>query len=84
MEKYLINLGNAVEYADSPEDLADRLYRVATSRKKYDKLTEGQMEIMDLWVGNPDGAAKETVRKEIDSVVGKNIRTPFQQAQNRE
>jgi hypothetical protein len=58
LQPFILNLGNAVEYADSPEDLKARLEdHLSRSAVIPSELNPAVSEILREWVGNDDGVA---------------------------
>lgn len=66
MGPYLIDYENAVEYANSPEDLTARLIRHARSpRPPRLDLPEESRRVLKRWLHNDDGRAGERVRAAV-------------------
>ena len=62
MQRYVISLGDAVEYADSPDDLTRRLKHHASARVPVPaELGSTRVEALQHWCGNSDGRAGERV-----------------------
>jgi len=65
MQQYLVDLGNAVEYARSPDALVGRLLGVARSETHITRgleLAPAQKAVLERWTGNADGHSGERVR----------------------
>ena len=70
MRDHIIDLGAAVDYADSPEQLIEMLSHYAEQREEIpSELTSSAAQALNYWVGNDDGQAGrrvlEAVRAEI-------------------
>ena len=62
LKPYIVDFEDAVEYAFSPDDLIDRLRRHALNPKPVNPgLSQGDIGILEKWVGNADGLAGERV-----------------------
>ena len=64
---YIIELGETVNYADSPNDLIEKLAYFARQSQEPEStvLQEKQHQILDYWTGNPDGNATERARRAV-------------------
>jgi len=70
MKPYVIHMGDAVEYATSPDDLVDKLRTAALARRTLNAdLHDASIRALDKWVGNSDGRAGERVRNIIRSEI---------------
>ena len=66
MFPYIVDLGGAVDYARSPEELITRLREEAIARRSVpEELDAGTIRVLDHWVGNSDGRASERVRSAV-------------------
>ena len=66
MQSYIIDLEDAVEYADSPQDLVSRLGSYALNpQPPIVNLTKTKTQMLNKWVGNSDGLAGERVREAL-------------------
>lgn len=62
LKPYIVDFEDAVEYAVSPDDLIDRLRGHALNPKPINlELSQGDIGILERWVGNADGLAGERV-----------------------
>ncbi len=71
-QPYMLNLGECVSYAHSPEELAQVLADMARSpEQKKDPATLDQetRELIDFYIGNADGRTAERVRAETERVI---------------
>ncbi|MBN2059256.1 MAG: hypothetical protein JW882_02460 [Deltaproteobacteria bacterium] len=69
---YIIDLRDAVEYADSPEDLVKKLLKYCTESShivKMSYLNQIQVDVLNRFTGNTDGKSGSRVRDVIDMVV---------------
>lgn len=74
MQPYIIDLGDAVQYAGTPRELTDLLVRHAREPQRPPAvLPETVCRVLDRWLFNSDGEAgrrvREAVRAEIDTSV---------------
>ena len=70
MKPYVVHMGDAAEYAASPDDLVDKLRTAALARRTLNAdLREASIRALDRWVGNSDGRAGERVRNIIRSEI---------------
>lgn len=66
MQPYIVDLENAVEYADSPDDLMDRLRERALAKPSgSSELDAARKRVLQRWSGNPDGCSGKRVRDTI-------------------
>jgi hypothetical protein len=67
MLPWIADLGSAVEYARSPEQLVARLSEVASGRVPIIPAELGRpaVEALEFWAGNADGRASQRVRASI-------------------
>jgi glycosyltransferase involved in cell wall biosynthesis len=66
MQAYVVNLEDAVEYADSPGDLIDRLRRHALGSGLIETiLPQRKVRVLEKWVGNADGMSGHRVREAL-------------------
>ena len=62
MQPYIVHLEDAVEYADSPDELVKRLRKHALNPTPVErKLSTTTARVLEKWVGNPDGLAGRRV-----------------------
>jgi hypothetical protein len=71
MRDHIIDLGNAVDYAGSPEEMIEIICRYIGEPSKIPRvLTSEAAQVLKYWVGNEDGAAGQrvlnAVRAEIE------------------
>ena len=78
LQAFILNLGNAVEYAESPQDLIARIEgRLASPATILGELNQEVSEILRKWVGNEDGAAGPRVLAAVrDEIARKAWRPP--------
>ena len=70
MKPYVIHMGEAAEYATSPDDLVIKLRTAALARRTLRaELPDASIQALDKWVGNSDGRAGERVRDIIRSEI---------------
>ena len=63
MIPYVVDLEDAVDHADSPEGLIEKLRAAALARQPSPaKLDTARLRALERWVGNPDGHAGERMR----------------------
>lgn len=66
MQPYIVDMGRAVTYARSSDELVGLLAACALiSDPPVESLGAEVEELLDRWVGNPDGAAGQRVRKAL-------------------
>jgi glycosyltransferase involved in cell wall biosynthesis len=66
MQPYLVDLEDAVEYAESPEELAELLVRCARERRQPSAdLPAATARVLDKWLFNSDGQAGLRVREAV-------------------
>jgi len=66
MQPYIVDMGRAVTYAHSSEDLLERLSAIMTKNNVPSESLDPEMEdLLDKWVGNPDGAAGQRVKSAL-------------------
>ena len=66
MQPYIVDLGEAVEYSDTPDNLVTRLrYYVDHPKPVTAELSPDVSFILEKWVGNPDGLAGQRVREAL-------------------
>jgi len=66
MQPFIVDMEDAVEYADSPDGLVKILYRYATDSGFQERVLDGKKKrILEKWVGNADGFAGERVRNAV-------------------
>ena len=58
-------MGEAVDYAGSPDELVDLLDRYVDEGRIETTLPERKLRQLDFWLGNPDGRASERAYREI-------------------
>ncbi len=65
LRPFAVDYGLGVDYAETADDLTDRLLDYATRSQDGPEgtaLTSDQQETLNMWAGNPDGRAGERVR----------------------
>lgn len=66
MQAYIVDMGRVVTYAHSSEDLVERLAAAVTKTVVPSRSLDPEVEeILDKWVGNPDGAAGQRVKSAV-------------------
>ena len=66
MQPFIVDMEDAVEYADSSDELVNILYRHATDSGFQERNLDGKKKrILEKWVGNADGLAGERVRHAV-------------------
>ena len=66
MQPYIVNLEDAVDYAESPDMLVTRLRTHALEeRRNTPDLDESRQRVLQSWTGNPDGFSGKRVRDAI-------------------
>ncbi|MBW1802133.1 MAG: hypothetical protein JRJ85_15560, partial [Deltaproteobacteria bacterium] len=71
MQPYIVDLGEAVEYADTPDSLVRRLrYYIDHPRPVTAELNQEVSGILEKWAGNPDGLAGQRVREALLKELG--------------
>jgi len=71
---YIIDLEDAVQYADSPEKLIEMLKKAALKRYNNEDLSvlsPSKQRLLKKWLGNSDAQAGHRVKKVIEEVVYK-------------
>jgi hypothetical protein len=68
---YIIDLGEAVQYADSPKELEDKLIHACKNGagRCADELNPQQIEVLEYYGGNSDGHAGTRVREAVTALV---------------
>jgi len=72
MQSYIVHLEDAVEYAESPDDLIQRLRKHALNPIPAEsKLPTRNARVLEKWVGNADGLAGERVCEAVLNETGR-------------
>jgi hypothetical protein len=72
LQPFILDLGNAVEYSESPEDLKRRIEDHAARPAMIPSgLSPEVSEILKKWVGNHDGASGSRVLAAVRSEIGR-------------
>lgn len=72
MHPYIVDLEEAVEYAESPDDLVIRLKGHALAdASPVRELNHMTQNVLDKWLGNSDGLAGKRVRKVLMNEINK-------------
>ncbi|MEW5725751.1 MAG: hypothetical protein AB1896_21760, partial [Thermodesulfobacteriota bacterium] len=72
LKPYLLDFGDAVHYADSPGQLQEMMLRFARPQEAEGETAAKQAaldNLMDQWLGNPDGRAGERVREAVIGII---------------
>ncbi len=76
-EPYIVDLGGAAIYADSPEDLAMRLRTLAEAARPVPaELAKQELDLLETWTGNPDGNAAKRAADALWAEVGEQGKRP--------
>ena len=66
MQPYIVNLEDAVDYAESPDMLVARLREHALEkRRNSSELDQSRQRVLQSWTGNPDGFSGKRVRDAV-------------------
>jgi len=70
MTPFMLDMGKAVDYARTPEELVEILVRHAGNQEAIsNSLSDQKKDVLKKWVGNPDGRAGERLRQAIIRIV---------------
>jgi hypothetical protein len=73
MQPFVVDLGDAVDYADDPLALGHRLAELARSRvPPLAELPDASREVLETWLFNADGRAGERVRSAVRAEIACN------------
>jgi hypothetical protein len=73
MRPFVVDLGDAVDYADDPRALGERLAELARSRVPPSAgLPDTSREVLEAWLFNADGRAGERVRSAVRAEIARN------------
>lgn len=69
---YIVDMGAAVDYARSPDELVEILARHAQNpRETAISLSDEKKKVLDKWVGNVDGQSGERVRDTVIRIINR-------------
>lgn len=74
LQPYIVEMGRSMDYADSPDDFKNRLMADALAFHgggAVEELTEEARQLLDKWLGNPDGQSGARVRAMLEDTVSK-------------
>ena len=78
MQPYIVDLEDAVCYADSPEELIAILREEALAKREYPvELDPARERVLHHWAGNADGRAGERVRSAVLAEVARPVQKGF-------
>jgi hypothetical protein len=76
MIPYVVDTGEAVDYANSPDELVRLLAQHARSQGKAEtELSDRKKKVLEKWVGNTDGRSGERVRDAVVRIIGERLDT---------